>query len=406
MLSPMHVEVRAARTDEMEEFSQLLRYAFASSPPDGPEAPPQTVLPEWTTCAFADGRMAVATAAYPFTMRFNGSPIGAAGITAVGAYPEFRRQGLLRQAMERGLVEQRERGQSVAILWASFAAIYQRFGYGLASTVRRYRFDPRLVPMREEPPLTGTVGLVPKDEALEWIKPIYVAYSAPRNLMLHRAPVYWQAALLNEVRGQPPYVAVYRNGAGEARGYAIYRTRGEETREPGPGQVLDVRDFVALDVETYRSLWAYLRRHDLVRWVSLAAGPDDPAPDLLLEPRELRCTISDGLWLRVVDVERALSQRPYGARGSLVFEIRDELCPWNAGTFAFETDGSSTEVKRSERRADLSMPVRTLASLVSGHASGSQLARAGLLDASDAAALELTDRIFATAYPPFCPDGF
>lgn len=401
----MTTEIRAARADEMEELNRLLSYVFGGPPPGASDAPPDTLLPEWTTCAFVEGDIAVGTGAYPFTMRLDGRPVGAAGITAVGSYPEFRRQGLLRRCMEQGLAEQRERGQSIAILWASYGAIYQRFGYGLASSAIRYRFDPRLVPLRENPPLTGSVGLVPSDDALEQIQSIYKAYSAPRNLMLHRAPLYWQAVLA-EVQNRRPHVALYRNGAGEPRGYLVYRTRGQEQDEPGPNHVMDVRDFIPLDVEAFRSLWAYIRRHDLVRWVRMLAPPDDPAPDLLLEPRELRREVYDGIWLRVVDIERALPQRAYGAEGELRFRIVDDLCDWNEGCFQLETDGESAEVKRSELEPELVMPVRTLASLISGHADASQLMRAGLLEAPEPQALGRADRLFATEYPPYCPDGF
>jgi predicted acetyltransferase len=52
------------------------------------------------------------------------------------------------------------------------------------------------------------------------------------------------------------------------------------------------------------------------------------------------------------------------------------------------------------------MPVRTLATLIAGQATASQLARAGLLGVRDPSALRRADRIFATEYPPFCPDVF
>ena len=45
--------------------------------------------------------------------------------------------------MEHSLTEQYERGQSLAALYASQAAIYQRFGYAVCSTRCRYEFDPR-----------------------------------------------------------------------------------------------------------------------------------------------------------------------------------------------------------------------------------------------------------------------
>ena len=402
----MSIEVRAARAEEMEEFSRLMAYVFAGTPPDHPDAQPQTLQPDWTTCVFVDGRIAVGTAFYPFTMRLNGAGIGVAAITAVGSYPEFRRQGLLRRAMEQGLAEQRERGQSVAILWASMGAIYQRYGYGLGSTQAWYQFDPRYAELQEPLPLTGSVGLESGDETFELIKGIYKQYSASRNLMLHRSVIYWQAAIVNEVEKQRPHIAVYRNGAGEPRGYMIYRVQNRETNEPGPSMVLNVRDFVPLDIEAWRSLWEYIRRHDLVSRVNLNVPPDDPAPNLLLEPRMLGRRTGDGIWLRVVDVERALPQRPYGDTGSLTFEVLDDLCDWNRGCFLLETDGEHSEVKRSERSAELSIPVRSLASLVSGQASATSLARAGLLSARDEGALALADRIFATSYAPYCPDGF
>lgn len=391
----------------MEELAKLTSYAFAApSPGDKDAAPPQTLAPEWTTCGFVDGRMAVSTGAYPFKMRWNGAGIGVAGLTAVASYPEFRRQGHLRQVIQHGLAEQRERGQSIAILWASFAGIYQRFGYGLASSQTHYRFDPRLVPFREEHPVTGSVGLEPKDDAAALFGPVYKEFSAPRNLMLQRAGIYWNTGVLNWQQGKRIYTALYRNGAGEARGYLVYTTESPEIDEPGPNQIMTVRDLLALDPEAYRALWAYICRHDLVREVRMQAAPDDLAPDLLLEPRQLRRTIQDGIWLRVVDVARALPQRPYGAAGALRFEVADELCDWNAGCFLLETDGPHSEVKRSEGRPDLVLPVRTLASLVSGYAPASQLMRAGLLQASDTSALELADRLFATRYPPYCNDGF
>src|SRR6185369_3145991 len=104
-----------------------------------------------------------------------------------------------------------------------------------------------------------------------------------------------------------------------------------------------------LDMDAYRGMWEFIRRHDLVGRVEMrgAVPEDDPAPDLLLEPRMLNRRTSDGIWLRVVDLEAALPKRPYGARGELTLRLEgDDVCPWNNGTYLMETDGQTTDVRR------------------------------------------------------------
>jgi predicted acetyltransferase len=129
--------------------------------------------------------------------------------------------------------------------------------------------------------------------------------------------------------------------------------------------------------------------------------------DLLMEPRMLNRRVSDGIWMRIVDVEKAVPQRPYGGRGALVFEVQgDTMCPWNEGTWEMETGGEATDIRRSHREPQLRMPVNSLATLMAGHRSATALARLGLIEAQDDRALGLADELFHTTYPPCCPNGF
>ncbi len=402
----MGVEIRAVRAEEMEEFSRLVAYVFADNGAD--PAQEASLIPEWTTCAFVDGRLAATSGAFPFQLRFNGAAAAAAGITMVGTNPGYRRQGLLRRIIAQGYLEQREREQSLAILWASAGAIYQRFGYGLATTSVVYEFDPRHAAFEMETRVRGSVQLASGEQALPVMKRLYKEYSAPRNLMLHRPQALWQARILRESDNQRVYFAIYSDESGEPRGYAVYSTKPQELHEPGPNQLMHVRDFIPLDMEARRGLWAFFRSHDLVQKIVMEPiADDDPSPQLLLEPRQLRRRTGDGVWLRVVDVERALPQRPYGDRGAITLEVHsDDMCKWNNGIYRLETDGQTTEVTRTERVPDLTLSPRTLASLISGHTSATDLARCDLLNSRDPSALKLADRLFATEYRPYCPDGF
>jgi predicted acetyltransferase len=404
----MSIEIRSCRDpEEMRRYREIISYVFAST--EGVEGEVANTLPEWTTCGWVDGTMAATLGAFPFTMRLNGAPVPAGGVTAVGTLPGYRRQGLLRSIMGQALATMRERDQPLAILWASMGAIYQRFGYGLASTQVQYSFDPRFAAFRDDITAPGRVELLASvEDALPLLKQVYIQWATPRNLCLHRSTALWRSSTLRpRKKDAPVYCAVYRDAAAEPRGHVIYTTEEKPGTEPGPDQVLTVQDFIALDPEAYRGLWDYLRRHDLVRRVEMHGSEDDPIPSLLLEPRMLNTRLGDAIWMRVVDVERALPRRPYGARGELTIAVEgDRMCPWNAGTYLLETDGPTADVRRVDREPDITVSPNVLASLLAGHRSATYFRRAGMLEARNEASLRTADALFRSEYAPHCPNGF
>ena len=405
----MNIEIRACRDDlELKEYGRIVSYVFAST--EGMDQELASTQPDWTTCGFVDGRMAATMGTFPFTVRLNGAPVKMGGVTAVGTLPEYRRRGLLRRIMTQGFREMRERQQPFAILWASMGAIYQRFGYGLASTGVSYEFDPRYVAFESGPEPSGKVSLMSREDAWPIIKQLYIEWATPRNLHIHRAVPLWDADVFQpRKKDEPVYIGVYRDGDGQARGYVVYRTWPGEGVLYGPGQHMDVTDLVYLDIDAYRGLWSYLRGHDLVGRVHMrgVVGEEDPAPDLLIEPRMLDRRTSDAIWMRVVDVETALASRPYGDRGELVVGIpSDPMCEWNEGNWLLETDGTTSAVRRTDRPAQLAMPVNSLARLLAGHCTATHLGRIRKLEAMHARDLRTADRLFETVYRPFCPNHF
>jgi predicted acetyltransferase len=342
----------------------------------------------------------------PFTVQLNGRPAPMGGVTGVGTLPEWRRKGLLRQVMTTGLAKMRDSGQAIAILWASMGAIYQRFGYGLAASMVRYEFDPRYAGLEVKRPAAGRVEMVALERARPLLESIYNRFIGPRNLPIHRNDFLWESDL-REKPGSPKYVAVYTTPPGDARGYMVYRTR------EGSGlignQEMQIIDFIPLDVEAFSAMWDYILRHDLVGKVTMSGviPEDDPAPDLLSEPRILNRRTTDAIWLRITDVAAALPQRPYAESGKLTFAIaKDAECPWNEGTWALETDGPSATVSASSESPVMTMPMTTLAGMLTGFRTASHYQRIGRLECHDHDALARADRMFATAYRPFTPNEF
>jgi predicted acetyltransferase len=398
----MPPEIRPVEPEEMDEFARIVSLSLAMdrSRFDG-------LRPEWTLCAFEEGQLATCYAAWPFTMRVNGAPVPIAGVTTVSTLPIYRRRGHLRAIMQADFQRLHEQeGQPLAVLYASMAAIYQRFGYGIVSTHVSYRVEPRYLAFSRPRPVRGTLRELTRDDGA-LLNDLYRRFAYPRNGYLHRSRAVWAASILNDPPpGHQLTILAYEED-GEPLGTAIYTTGHGDGPPPGPDQLVRLRDLTWLTPAAYHAFWDHLLRFDLaheVRWDTVP--PDDPLPHLLLEPRMLRATARDGLLARVVDVDRALPLRPYGAAGSLTFTVEDDLCPWNAGRWRLETDGSATTVERTSAEPEVTLPASTLALLLFGQISATEAARMGRLDVHDAAALPTWDALWRTTYRPFCPDNF
>ena len=81
-----------------------------------------------------------------------------------------------------------------------------------------------------------------------------------------------------------------------------------------------------------RAIWRYLLDMDWVSQLHAWFLPmDHPLFLMLADPRRLRLTVRDTLWIRLIDVAAALTARSYGDAGTIVLELTDAFCPWNAG---------------------------------------------------------------------------
>lgn len=402
-------EFRPATAKEMPALRRLGRYVFAA-PPSVEEDEQETLRPEWTHAAFHRGQPVACSAGFPFKMRLNGRGVPADGVTAVGTDPGFRRRGLVRRLIGDLLCRARENGQPVSILWASMGAIYQRFGYGLASTHVEYSFDPRFAGFQFGEPANGYTRLVQSEDAVPVISGLYRRFIEPRNLLLHRAPVQWQLPFRDKKR--TTHCAIHYGSDHEADGYMLYTvsTLPEPSGDAELDQQLAMTDFVWLNMNGYRGLWEFVRAHDLVSKVTTYfAAEDDPALSLLLEPRVLQRRTADGIWLRVVDAAAALAARGYDHSGETTVRVdEDAECPWNVGVHRLATDGVQTEVgaARQAAQAEITVTPHSLASLLAGHASLSHLVRVGRAAVADDKRLAHLDALFATRYRPHCMNEF
>ena len=405
----MGIEIRQASAEEMAEFGILGGYVYGGAFGDGPDnLIARVTRPEWTLCAFDDGKLATTFSTLPFTMRANGLAMPLAGVSTVGTQPEYRRQGLVRRIHTEALARMRDAGQPVAALWASQAAIYQRYGYAMTTLRRHYAVDTADIRFHDGDGGNGRVERVDAKAAYDIIKPIYIEYIAERTCYIHRAKDLWLNNVLEPVEEDGPlWTAVCHAGNGRATGYVAYTLRAGKVDHAARDQELKVRELVWLDQDAYRSLWSFVASHDLVGRVAWNDAPaDDPAFEFFLEPRMLHARDHEGAWFRIVDAPKALAGRGYDITTDLTIGIEpDPLTPWNDGGWRLETSTEGAHARPSKETPDIRLTAKALTSLFTGFRSATELANWGLLD-GDRDAVVRADAVFRTRHAPHCPDHF
>jgi predicted acetyltransferase len=352
----------------------------------GREPPTEEWADRWLK-NFELGRMlaavddgAIVGGAGSFAMRMTapgGAALGTAGATVVGVLPTHRRRGILRSMMRAQLDDVHARGEPLAALWTSEETIYGRYGYGLASLVLGFEIPRVHSAYRPGIEPVGSVRLVDPETAAELMPPVYDAVQRATPGMCERPRSWWEARQLLDLPefrfgGGPKQLAVLEVD-GEPQAYAIYRLH-VEFGNLGPETTLVALEVLGSTSEATRSIWRYLLDVDWTQSIAARLQPiDSPLFLLLARPNLAKPTIGDGLWVRLVDVGAALSGRSYLGDGRVVFDVRDEFCPWNAGRWKLEHGEGS----RTDDEADLALDVADLASTYLGGFTFRALARAG-----------------------------
>ncbi len=407
----MAVRVRTVR--DLEEYraavGQIGRY-FAWEPDDDDLRQLQVLLPVGRLHAAFDGPQVVGSAGvYPFELTIPGGPVSCACVTVVATAATHRRRGIAARLMAAQLRDVRERGEPIAALWASQETIYSRFGYGMASLTHLLRAPAHTAEIGEWAPSAGARGrFIDADEAATVLPRLYERIRKRTVGFLGRSSDWWKWQVLDDSegarRGSGPLQRVLFEVGGRAVGYALYRVKTERTGTAW-SKTLQVKDAFGVDDAATADVWRYLFSIDWMDTIELWMLPaDHPLQLIATRVNELKLTVWDGLWVRVVDVPAALGARSYAGDGKVSVEITsDPHFPENVGTWTIEPEAG---VRRTTRRPDVRVSVQSLGAAFLGGFSFLQLAGAGLALEGSRGGLTRADALFRTPAAPWCPENF
>ncbi len=410
----MSIEIRACPPDRFAEMLKLAEIGFSDDAPDDLIARVELVADKERWFVPFDGdRMVGTSGVFTQSLSVPGGVLPTGAITWVTVLPSHRRRGLMSGMMRLMIDDCHRRGEPLAALWAAEGAIYQRFGFGLATFSLNLEAETSAVGFARDWPREGSFRLLPAGEGIDLVAPVYEAARSRRSGFLARTPDWWVGILpLTEKDakgGGARRLVVYETDDGP-EAYAVYKTKGEWSVR-GPAGILTVEEAMASTPRGTREIWRYLLEVDLVRTLKTWRLPSDhPLFLLTAEPRRLGTTMGDGLWLRIVDAAAALSGRTYGidgrGTGRLTLELRDDYCPWNAGRWRLDVSDGHARVTRTEEPADLALDANDLGSLFLGGFTAAALAGTGRVVEIRPGSLAVADALFPTAAMPWCPQEF
>jgi predicted acetyltransferase len=399
------VEIRSPTEDELGAVLAAQAAAFGEEPWEWYAKAAIELMPlDRVLVAFDGGRPVGSAASFPLRVSIPGGELPAGGVTWVAVLPSHRRRGLLREFMQRQLDDLRARGEPLALLTASEAPIYGRFGYGLAIPSHSIDATCAGFAFRDDPGPRGSMRIVSPEEAQELFPPLYERIRTQIPGTFARSDAWWREFRLAD-HGRPGWGPRFRAVLeldGRVAGYVVYRTKsGWEDGLPD-GRV-SVVELLGDDADAERELWRFLFSIDLV--VAVESPFHDPGSPLFLQvvdPRRLRLRVADGVWLRLVDVDAALRARSYADGEPVVIEVRDDSLAHNNGRWRLG-DGGAQQV---DDEAELALDVRDVASVYFGGIPFEAVARAGRIDAHTEGAVERAAALLRTLRPPFCPEDF
>jgi predicted acetyltransferase len=187
---------------------------------------------------------------------------------------------------------------------------------------------------------------------------------------------------------------------GRCEGFASYQVE-NDWASGNPSGTVKINDMVAATIRASARLWRYFLDIDLTRKLEVRRPPDEPLHWWLKDRRAVTRTISDGISLRLVDVDEALSAALYGVEDTIAIGVIDESCPWNNGTHLLDSGDEGAVCSPTPGAPEVTLRVEDLGSLYLGGVSAYSMFAAGQIEDHAGDGVARLQRLFESNVAPW-----
>ncbi|GIO69533.1 GNAT family N-acetyltransferase [Paenibacillus cookii] len=366
------MEIRTLKPEEFDAAIELGEYAFQyRMTAEAKEKARKRFKPENTWGMFdEEGRLSAKLGLLNADIFVNGKKMPMSGVAGVATWPEYRRQGLVKQLLTHSLQVMNESGKLISMLHPFSFAFYRKFGWEMFSDFKKYVISTEKLPAKQV--TEGTVRRGVTDISV--LNRVYEAYASRYNGMMVRDEDRWKHAILNDEEDQ---TAVYYDSAGEPQGFLLYKVQKQE---------MQVYEFIYLTEEARQALWTFIGNHDsMIKQTVLDHMPvDDGLTYMLADPRITQEIVPFGM-ARIVNVPgfiEAYAFQSDGKEQAWTVQIQDPYAPWNEGKWriALSPEGTAAVTAADPaERAQLSLDIQTLTTMMLGYKRPGELLNMGRL---------------------------
>ncbi|WP_053362050.1 GNAT family N-acetyltransferase [Bacillus sp. FJAT-27251] len=314
------MEIMRLQEEDFERAIKLSEYAFQYDvPPDQIEKRKEMLRKHHILGIWEREDLAAKLHILPLKVWIGSKEWEMGGIAGVATYPEYRRQGHVRELIGEALREMKGRGQSISFLHPFDIGFYRRFGWEIISDYKKVTIEKGSLRMIKRAG-GGSIKRLTKASHNHDIEAVYDQYAQRYSCMLVRSRDWWLDHVYHDLTA-----AVYYDEHEEPKGYVLYKLK---------NNLLNIHEYVAVDHIARIQLWNFICQHDsMVDKVEVTTSVYDPLPFFLGQPKQ-KVELSPYFMGRVVDAKSFLNKYPFLETNQQVFlHVSDEAAPWNTGTY-------------------------------------------------------------------------
>ncbi len=385
--------LRQLVADDVEEFNELLRYAFQVTEKDlltfgwNNAAIKQSKYPvlknAYVLGWFNKDKLVSQIALYPMQINIYNSIFEMGGITGVATYPEYSGIGLMADLMKEILATMRKNKQSISCLYPYSIPYYRSRGWEIVSDKMTFSMKDHQTP--KVPKVDGIIQRVDCDN--KDLIALHDEFAKQTHGCLIRNKLawdeYWRWDVDDEV------IAIYYDSNDKPTGYIVYLLEND---------VFKIKELVYLNEEAHYGIWGYINAHQSMFDKVKGANYSNHNLAFLLEDGHIKETTQPYIMARIVDVMQFLSQYPFDSINMnvmLCFIVSDPLLEWNNKQFIVQFSPNVKQVKVIEREINSSLEdlgdsiytlhinIQTLTTMLMGYKRPLYLRQINRLDAND-----------------------